>query len=153
MVEALLVLALAATGCSGSTVNESEPAGGEPEAQADATHLSPEPRPAEGPFTAMATGSGHACAIRANGTIVCWGDNRYGQSEALKGRFIAIASGGNHNCAIRVEGTIACWGEDEHGTLDAPEGEYGRYRPGTGTVAHCGPTATSNAGAAGMLTR
>ena len=102
--ESLLVLALAATGCSGSTVNESEPAGGESEAQADAAPLSPAPLPAEGPFRAVATGRLHTCAIRANSTIVCWGDNRHGQIEAPDGRYVAVASGHSHNCAIRDDG-------------------------------------------------
>ena len=124
MAEALLVLALAAAGCSGTTVNESEPASGEPEAQGEVARLSPEPRPAEGPFRAVATGRLHTCAIRADSTIVCWGDNRHGQIEAPDGRYVAVASGDSHNCAIRSDGTIDCWGDDQHGLLDAPEGEY-----------------------------
>ena len=36
-----------------------------------------------GAYRAVSAGWGHSCAIRsADGTIVCWGDNEYGQSDA-----------------------------------------------------------------------
>lgn len=35
--------------------------------------------------TQVASGDLHSCALRANGTVVCWGSNRYGQIGAKSG--------------------------------------------------------------------
>jgi alpha-tubulin suppressor-like RCC1 family protein len=39
--------------------------------------FAPVPR---GPFTQISVGSGHACALRPSGAIVCFGSNSYGQA-------------------------------------------------------------------------
>ncbi len=33
-----------------------------------------------GRYTAIAVGTGHACAITEDGAVVCWGDNEHGQT-------------------------------------------------------------------------
>jgi len=36
-------------------------------------------------FTDIAADGGHSCAIRADQTIACWGDNEFGESDAPSG--------------------------------------------------------------------
>lgn len=85
---------------------------------------------------ALAAGSGHTCALRPSGEVLCWGSGYYGQLG--NGNFyntteppglgtpvpvenlddaVAIAAGYNHNCAIRAGGQVVCWGQGAYGQL------------------------------------
>ena len=85
--------------------------------------------------TAVSAGGGsHSCALHQNGTISCWGSNRFGQlGDGAGGNegdvslvpvkvqgiddAIAVSAGGwGHSCALHQNGTISCWGG---GWLDA----------------------------------
>jgi len=69
----------------------------------------------------LSAGFLHACAIKANKSVACWGSNSFGQSTAPEGAFSAVAAGGSHSCAIRdPEGSLVCWGADNLGQLQAP---------------------------------
>ena len=77
----------------------------------------------------VAASGNHSCAIRADGTVACWGMNDDGQSIAPAGTYTDITTGGSaftssHSCAIRTDGTVACWGSNWDGQLDAPAGTY-----------------------------
>ena len=62
----------------------------------------------------MSSGSRHTCALRKDGTPVCWGS---GMQELLPDNetFVSISSGGFHACGLRVDGTAACWGSNDFG--------------------------------------
>ena len=74
--------------------------------------------------TTITSGSRHSCAIKADGSIACWGNNGYGQSDPPPGRYTAIAAGDLHSCAIRTDSTIACWGDNGSGQSDPPPGQF-----------------------------
>ncbi|HJN55035.1 MAG TPA: hypothetical protein QF646_01445, partial [Candidatus Poseidoniales archaeon] len=80
------------------------------------------------------------CALASDGTIRCWGDNRYGQlgtgdqtdighKSADTGNNLAaldfgasaratdVAFGDAHGCALFEDGTVRCWGANGHGQL------------------------------------
>lgn len=62
---------------------------------------------------AIATGRDHGLALRADGTVVGWGENRSGQTSAPAGlsNVVAIAAGGEHSMALKRDGTIVAWGD------------------------------------------
>ncbi len=91
-----------------------------------------EPRPVPGVTDAVATATGnkHACALRRNGQVVCWGDNIAGQlgngttqnsarPVAVAGLTdaVAIGAGALHTCAVREGGSAVCWGLNHSGEL------------------------------------
>ena len=69
----------------------------------------------EGDWTDVAVGSAHACGLRADGTVACWGANHNGQAEAPDGTFSAIDAAGDASCGLRTSGTVACWGRKSAG--------------------------------------
>ena len=75
-------------------------------------------------YKAVAAGLAHTCAIRADDTITCWGNNAYGQIDAPAGTYKAVTTGWLVSCAIRTDDTIACWGDNRGGKADPPEGTY-----------------------------
>jgi len=75
----------------------------------------------DGRFTAIATGEYHTCAIREDGTLWCWGENRRGQlgrapggvslpeKVGSSGGWLDVAAGTEETCARRKDG-FWCFG-------------------------------------------
>ena len=73
------------------------------------------------------TGTGHSCAV-ANGTVYCWGDNKWGQLGngnkissptplAVSGIPQAakkVVTGETYSCALTNNGDVYCWGTFRH---------------------------------------
>jgi alpha-tubulin suppressor-like RCC1 family protein len=85
--------------------------------------LSPVPVVGVPETSQVVAGQRHACAIAADGTAWCWGDNGDGQlgigivgspSTAvlvnLPAPLADLAAAGDHTCVLR-EGLVMCWGE------------------------------------------
>ena len=83
---------------------------------------------------AISMGTRHTCALRADGTVFCWGGNAIGQlgNGTLDTGFaphptpalvpgltgvVALGAGGAWTCARRVDGTMSCWGRNVEGQL------------------------------------
>ena len=73
---------------------------------------------------AISIGASHGCAVKADQTIACWGDNTHGQASPPAGRFAAVAVESTYSCALRTDKTVVCWGENSRGRTDAPSGTY-----------------------------
>ena len=69
------------------------------------------PAPNSG-FVAVAAGWNHSLGLRADGTLVTWGDNTVGQCNipAPNAGFVAIAADGIHSEARRSDGSVVFWG-------------------------------------------
>ncbi|HSQ65162.1 MAG TPA: hypothetical protein VLM85_18200, partial [Polyangiaceae bacterium] len=89
----------------------------------------------------LAAGATHTCALRIDGTVVCWGDNSHGQlgdgtttprsipapvQKVSRATHLSGGGSGNHTCA-RVDGEdVVCWGANQFGqigdgtTIDRP---------------------------------
>jgi alpha-tubulin suppressor-like RCC1 family protein len=84
-----------------------------------------------GPWTALATGDSHTCALAASdGAMWCWGANTLGQAgndgaadepvptevdTAITG-WTAVTGGGVHTCGL-AEGRLYCWGGNGYDQL------------------------------------
>ena len=77
-----------------------------------------------GQFVAVDVGRAHACGLRADSQVLCWGRNSEGQAEPPDGSFQAVTAGEEHSCGLRSDGTVTCWGSDTYGQTDAPEGQF-----------------------------
>ena len=78
----------------------------------------------------ISAGRDHTCAVRADGTASCWGDNGLGQlgdgtttdspvPVLVSGLSAAtvITAGHVHSCAVLADGTARCWGRGNSGEL------------------------------------
>lgn len=89
----------------------------------------PQPVAAEGTWTDVATGDGHACALASDDTLWCWGAADSGQigsgtEDALvpvqvgaDPDWVAVSAGGSTTCGIRAPGSLFCWGSGFWGQL------------------------------------
>ena len=98
------------------------------------TAVSPVPVQVSGQATdwaAVSAGWGYTCAVKADGTVWCWGDNGYGQlgdgttadspvpvqvSGQVTG-WAAVSAGAIHTCAVKVDHALWCWGDNGYGEL------------------------------------
>lgn len=82
----------------------------------------------------VAVGSNFSCARRKAGSVVCWGNNEFGQlgdgrgtkPGALSLRPVTVAglrqptqltAGEVHVCALEQAGTVQCWGDSRNGQV------------------------------------
>ena len=81
-------------------------------------------------FVDVCAGERHSCALRADGSLLCWGENGHARtrrgrfsSHALlptavgSRRFVSIACGGENTCALSSSGGLYCWGDNFEGKV------------------------------------
>ena len=84
-----------------------------------------------GPFTHVAAGPEHTCAITSAGATYCWGGNSDGQlGQSTQGSdspaallvggnhtFVTVFAGTTHSCGLEAGGALWCWGANNNGQL------------------------------------
>ena len=77
-----------------------------------------------GTFKDLACGYLSCCAIKSDDTLVCWGDDGYGQLSGMPtGTYTSLTAGTGHFCALTNAGSVTCWGRDHMGQATAPSDE------------------------------
>jgi peptidoglycan/xylan/chitin deacetylase (PgdA/CDA1 family) len=72
---------------------------------------------------AISAGGYHSLGLKADGTIVGWGDNVSNQASPPSGNnYVKIAAGGFHSLALRSDGSIVGWGANYYGQATPPAG-------------------------------
>ncbi len=95
--------------------------------------------------TALAAGQAHTCALKKDGTVVCWGMNDLGQlgrTPPLGGGgdgalvavagltdVVAIGAGYYHTCAVHRDGGVSCFGSNHQGELGRPAAKPPQVKP------------------------
>ncbi len=84
-----------------------------------------------GQVASVALGESHACAVKTDGSLWCWGYNQRGQlgdasliSRSTPVAVIGMAGGvqsvsmyAGHSCAVKTDGSLWCWGANDQGQL------------------------------------
>jgi len=88
----------------------------------------------------VAAGAWHTCALRAEGTIACWGNNNEGEASPPSGTYTQIDAGSFHTCAVSSAGEIACWGQNTYGETNVPAATAGLpwVQAAAGSINSCG---------------
>ena len=73
-------------------------------------------------FESLSVGAGYTCAIREDGTPLCWAKS-ISASTPSDERLVAISSGATHACGLRHDGTAVCWGGNTYKQSSAPTDE------------------------------
>jgi alpha-tubulin suppressor-like RCC1 family protein len=86
-------------------------------------------------FRSVVAGQGHTCAIRVDGDLFCWGQDRdadghpgplglagsgsYDLPTSVddRGDWDVLSSDTFHTCGVRTDGTLWCWGRNAEGQL------------------------------------
>lgn len=65
-------------------------------------------------FTSVAVGNCHACGVRSNGTMYCWGLGTYRRTRPPlpNAGWAAVSISGDNTCGLRATGQVQCFGYD-----------------------------------------
>jgi alpha-tubulin suppressor-like RCC1 family protein len=72
----------------------------------------------------IAQGAQHSLVLTADGNVLAWGNNTYGQTNIPSGltNIVAIDAGGYHNLALKGDGTVFAWGRNLEKQTNVPPG-------------------------------
>ena len=80
--------------------------------------------------TAISVGYDHACAVKTDNTVACFGNNEYGQlgdgtmtsrttvaAVPKLANVTQVSAGTNHTCAVHTDASVSCWGDAQTGAI------------------------------------
>ena len=68
----------------------------------------------------------HACGVRTDSAVACWGNDYFSQATMLEGEFSSVSTGGSYNCGVRNDGSPAWWSynNDDTGRISPPDERF-----------------------------
>lgn len=80
----------------------------------------------EGPaiFASVSAGDRHTCGVRADGSLVCWGNPSRLLTDSPAGEFASVSVGGDHTCGLRTDGIVECWNHGAYGPATVLTGTF-----------------------------
>lgn len=95
--------------------------------------------PGIGDIVSVSVGVNHACAVQANGTLVCFGQNDSGQLNipADLGAVASVSAGYWHTCVLLRSGSVRCFGDNGEQQCAVPVGLKQVVAVGAGQINTC----------------
>ncbi len=89
---------------------------------------------------AVSAGENHTCELKADGTLYCWGDNSYWQTDvpSPNADWVQVSAGRRHTCGLKVDGTVRCWGWNNFGQTTVPSPNANWIQVAAGRSYTCG---------------
>jgi len=84
-------------------------------------------------FIDVTAGGYFSCAVRNNGTAICWGENDRGQLDIpneYQGQLKSISAGSKHACGLLKNGSIMCWGASDYNQAVGRAGRFTSVKSG-----------------------
>ena len=78
--------------------------------------------PTGGPFTHLTGTIGFGCALRLDGTVLCWGDES--SPRTLQGHFKSIEAVNDFVCGLTLEGQVSCSSRSKYRDLALEDGPF-----------------------------
>ena len=68
-------------------------------------------------FVAVGGGRSFNLGLEADGSVVAWGKDDYGQCDVPipNANFVAVAAGGEHSLGLKADGSVVAWGRNQYG--------------------------------------
>jgi hypothetical protein len=77
-------------------------------------------------FVDVTCGDYHACALRQDGTAVCWGEIGLPAGAQIpageESGYTDLEAGYEHTCGLKQDGSVACWGTNTYGQAPSQRG-------------------------------
>jgi hypothetical protein len=81
--------------------------------------------PSGSDFNSISIGYDHACALKEDGSVVCWGSNTYNQISVPSGhKFVSVKAGQYFTVGIKEDGSLLAWGINNYGQTGVPSGKF-----------------------------
>lgn len=90
-------------------------------------------------WNGLGVGLGHACAVRTDNSLWCWGGNNTGQLGTGRDRetgvsptqvgtgYTAVTAGDMFSCGVKTDNSLWCWGTNDHTQLQYATQHFSPY--------------------------
>eukprot|EP00904_Undaria_pinnatifida_P001987 jgi/Undpi1/1178/HiC_scaffold_10.g04640.m1 len=90
----------------------------------------------------LSVGGHHACGLRREGQVVCWGDDIAKSTSGVPENtvFVQVVAGKDNSCGLRPNGQAVCWGSNIAGQSEPPKDVQFRQLSASSSRHVCGLT-------------